>query len=162
MLTNRCQRSRATTVWQLLVDRRSRRASAMAAGARARTAAGGASAAETGFATRRARFTTARVLGAGAPRVEDGEAFPQPGFARLTVGAARRPGQRRAATLCDFRVDLGALTLIGPTLLTQPRTCISGRQCFIHGITGYHSMGVEPYPELEWTLVVKLKCIAAS
>ena len=43
---------------------------------------------------------------AGAPLVEDGAAFPQPGFARLTVVAARRPGQRRAATLCDFRVDL--------------------------------------------------------
>ena len=57
----------------------------------------------------RATRTVRLEVVAGAPLLENGEAFPQPGFARLTVVAARRPGQRRAATLCDFRVDLDAL-----------------------------------------------------
>ena len=44
----------------------------------------------------------------------------------------------------DFRVDLGALTLVGPTLLTQARTCVSGRECLVSGLQAYHRMGEEP------------------
>ena len=48
----------------------------------------------------------------------------------------------------DFRVDVGELTLIGPgphhghelqgQVFVQQRTCVSGLQCAIHGLTGTH------------------------
>lgn len=65
--------------------------------------------AQPGADLARAARTARLEVVAGAPLVEEGEVFPQPGFARLTIVAARWPGQRRVATLCDFRVDLDAL-----------------------------------------------------
>ena len=38
----------------------------------------------------------------------------------------------------DFRVDLGGLTLLGPTPATTTATCTSGQRCEIHGLTGVH------------------------
>ena len=38
----------------------------------------------------------------------------------------------------DFRVDFGALTVIGPQPLDQQRTCISGMDCVIDGLTGHY------------------------
>ena len=43
----------------------------------------------------RATRTVRLEVVAGAPLLENGEAFPQPGFARLTVVAARRAAQER-------------------------------------------------------------------
>ena len=75
----------------------------------------------------RATRTVRLEVVAGAPLVEDGEAFPQPGFARLTVVAARRPrpaprrdalrlprGPRRAARpRVDARARLGLAAAAG-------------------------------------------------
>jgi hypothetical protein len=36
----------------------------------------------------------------------------------------------------DFRVDVGALTIIGPSPLEQHRTCVSGRTCLLEGFIG--------------------------
>ena len=36
----------------------------------------------------------------------------------------------------DFNVDAGRMTLVGPSPMSQDRTCVSGRTCFIDGIVG--------------------------
>jgi hypothetical protein len=41
------------------------------------------------------------------------------------------------STMNNFKVDVGAFTLIGP-VLNQKRTCVSGRTCNIDGISGKH------------------------
>ncbi|CAJ1351240.1 unnamed protein product, partial [Effrenium voratum] len=43
-----------------------------------------------------------------------------------------------AGTPSDFRVDMGSLTVVGPSFLDQDRTCVSGRTCQIDGLQGFH------------------------
>jgi len=38
----------------------------------------------------------------------------------------------------DFLTDLGELDLVGPSPLSQDRTCVSGQNCAFDGITGLH------------------------
>jgi hypothetical protein len=38
----------------------------------------------------------------------------------------------------DFRTDAGTFTLVGPSPLSQDRTCVSGQTCSFDGITGQH------------------------
>ena len=42
------------------------------------------------------------------------------------------------SSLENFRVDLGALTIVGVSPLSQDRTCVSGQTCWIDGLTGQH------------------------
>ena len=53
-----------------------------------------------------------------------------------------RPWQAEPVALCDqadrFTVDIGGLTLLGPSPLHQAYTCVSGQPCGLHGLTGLH------------------------
>jgi hypothetical protein len=42
-----------------------------------------------------------------------------------------------------FKVDLGSLSMIGPTPLVQDRTCVSGQTCSVDGLAGLHLSGAD-------------------
>ena len=58
--------------------------------------------------------------------------FP-PGMYRLCWCAQ---GQR-CSTQDDFNLDVGSLSILGPSPLQQDRTCVAGRECEIDSITGF-------------------------
>jgi hypothetical protein len=47
-------------------------------------------------------------------------------------------GSFKCDVQADFRTDIGALTLVGVSPLSQHRTCISGRHCSLHHVQGVH------------------------
>ena len=53
-----------------------------------------------------------------------------------------RAWQDQPVSACDradrFTVDVGALTVIGPSPLHQAYTCVSGQPCGLHGLSGLH------------------------
>ena len=71
-----------------------------------------------------------------------------------TTAVTAKGGQYRlcwcASTYrCDleggFHVDMGRMTLVGPSRLDQHRTCVSGQTCHFDGIRGHHLETTDTY-----------------
>ena len=56
-------------------------------------------------------------------------------------------GGFQCSLMSDYAVDVGALTVLGPTPLQQDRTCVAGQTCVVFAFTGYQG-SVDP---IEWS-----------
>ena len=83
--------------------------------------------------------STQSIVASGA-RVSWGAVAPTAagGEYRLCWCAGSTAGGLACSTGEAFRTDLGRLTLIGSSPLSQDRTCVSGQSCRIEGLLGQH------------------------